>query len=146
MTILAGVGSGEQDEDVIETAQDLATAFGENVVVVHVMSDNEFTSRRENRSDYYQDDAVADAAEYAQERAEAALDIDDLRTVTGIETDGTVGDPATLLLEKGTEHDARYIVIGGRKRTPVGKVIFGSVTQSILLDSNVPVVTVTDEE
>lgn len=48
-------------------------------------------------------------------------------------------DPAEAILKVADEIDADRIVISGRKRSPVGKVLFGSITQSILLDSNVPV-------
>lgn len=146
MTILAAVGGGERDTDVVRTGRELATAFDEQLVVVHVMDEDEFRSRRDENPDYYQDDGAAEAEAFARERAEAALGVDDVRTMTGIETDGTVGDPASMLEEKAQEHDGRFLVIGGRKQTPVGKVIFGSVTQSVLLNSTVPVVTITDNE
>jgi nucleotide-binding universal stress UspA family protein len=38
--------------------------------------------------------------------------------------------------------DADLVVVGGRKRSPVGKALFGSVTQSVVLDSPAPVVVV----
>jgi nucleotide-binding universal stress UspA family protein len=49
------------------------------------------------------------------------------------------GDPAECILELAADIDASAIVLGGRKRSPVGKVLFGSVTQSILLTADRPV-------
>jgi nucleotide-binding universal stress UspA family protein len=49
------------------------------------------------------------------------------------------GDPAEEILNTASEIDAGRIIMCGRKRTPVGKVLFGSVTQSVLLNSDVPV-------
>lgn len=38
--------------------------------------------------------------------------------------------------------DADYIVVVGRSRSPVGKALFGSVTQGVLLHAECPVLAV----
>lgn len=48
-------------------------------------------------------------------------------------------DPSRAIVEVATEAGADQIVVHGQKQTPVGKVLFGSVTQSVLLDADVPV-------
>lgn len=50
------------------------------------------------------------------------------------------GDPAETIVAVANELDADSIVIAGRKRSPVGKVLFGSVTQAVLLAADVPVI------
>lgn len=50
-----------------------------------------------------------------------------------------VGDPATEILAAADEIGADHLVLGGRKRSPLGSLLFGSVTQSILLDADRPV-------
>ncbi|MFC4543111.1 universal stress protein [Halosolutus amylolyticus] len=50
------------------------------------------------------------------------------------------GDTEDDILEWADEYDADAIVLGGRKRSPVGKAVFGSVTQSIILNTDRPVV------
>jgi nucleotide-binding universal stress UspA family protein len=50
------------------------------------------------------------------------------------------GDPATQIIEFVEEEDADAIALAGRNRTPAGKAMFGSVSQSVMLDSEVPVV------
>ena len=51
-------------------------------------------------------------------------------------------DPAEDLIAVAEEVDADLIVIGLRRRTPVGKLIMGSNAQSILLDAACPVLAV----
>lgn len=50
------------------------------------------------------------------------------------------GDPAPTIVEAARENDVDAIVIAGRKRTPAGKALFGSVTQRVVLESDRPVI------
>jgi len=50
-----------------------------------------------------------------------------------------IGDPAETIVKRATELDVNRIVMSGRKRSPVGKVIFGSVTQSVVISTDIPV-------
>ena len=51
-------------------------------------------------------------------------------------------EPATLIVEQATVHAARLIVIGLRRRSPVGKILLGSTAQSVLFDAPCPVLSV----
>ncbi|MEI8058034.1 MAG: universal stress protein [Actinomycetes bacterium] len=51
-------------------------------------------------------------------------------------------DPAEDLILVADEVDADLIVIGLRRRTPVGKLIMGSNSQAVLLDASCPVLAV----
>jgi len=48
-------------------------------------------------------------------------------------------EPSQDLIEVANEVNADFIVIGLRRRTPVGKLILGSNAQRILLDASCPV-------
>ncbi len=60
----------------------------------------------------------------------------DLHLATGEE------NVSETVLSLATEVGAELLVIGARRRSPVGKFLMGSVTQSIILDSDIPVVVV----
>ncbi len=54
-------------------------------------------------------------------------------------------DPAEDLISVAEEEKADFIVIGLRRRSPVGKLILGSNAQRILLDASCPVLAVKAE-
>lgn len=56
-----------------------------------------------------------------------------------VEVAESSGDPADQLLDVAREEDADLIVVAGRKRSPTGKALFGSVTQSVILNTERPV-------
>ena len=76
----------------------------------------------------------------------------ELRTIEGRLDDAGVNhevrqlvrgnDPSEDLIAVAEEVDAEFIVIGLRRRTPVGKLILGSNAQRILLDASCPVLAV----
>lgn len=49
------------------------------------------------------------------------------------------GDPSKAIIDTASEIGADVICVGGRKRSPAGKALFGSVAQSIILNSDRPV-------
>ncbi|MFC7075969.1 universal stress protein [Haloarcula halophila] len=90
------------------------------------------------------------------EQAEAP---EDLKSVDRVETVRLVRDtldergidyqlaeartpPADGILDLAAEFDVDQIVMGSRKRSPTGKVVFGSVAQQVLLEGDVPVTVV----
>jgi nucleotide-binding universal stress UspA family protein len=78
----------------------------------------------------------ASAAQLAPVRAAS-----DVLDEAGIDYEVTEssGDPAETIIDAADEVDADLIVIGGRKRSPAGKALFGSVTQTVILNAGRPV-------
>ncbi|MCU4751416.1 universal stress protein [Halobacteria archaeon AArc-curdl1] len=145
MVILAAIDEPQGSNPVISVAHDLASAYETNLHVVHVSSEADFKSRQKSVSDIddFREYSKAQARESTANMARKAVD----ETLDGdfnneIVTVGRVGDPVQSILDVAADIDAEYIVIGGQKRSPTGKALFGSTTQSILLTADRPVVTV----
>jgi nucleotide-binding universal stress UspA family protein len=140
MAILCAVDDDQFSTAVVTTAYDLAEAYDDELLLVHVMSQKQFDARSENQPEYYVDEGAADAANTARGIAERTLENSDR-----ISTQGRVGSPAEEIIEITRRIDPRFLVLGGRKRSPVGKALFGSITQSVLLEAEVPTVTLMHE-
>lgn len=80
------------------------------------------------------------------DQVKAVREARDVLEGAGVETElqGHGGDPATAVLGVAEEEDADRVVVAGRKRTPTGKVLFGSVTQSVILGTDWPVLVCSD--
>ena len=55
---------------------------------------------------------------------------------------GDLADPSDAVVQVAQRREARLVVLGLRARTPVGKLVFGSTAQRILLDATCPVLAV----
>ena len=138
MTVLAAV-NGEYEEDrVVSTAFDLAGAYEERLVVLHVMSNEEFADRQNATPEYFLENAEQTARNVARRVTRGTLG-----GVGDIEFRGEVGPVAETVLDVAQELDVTYLVIDGRGRSAVGKALFGSKTQTLLMDAERPVVSVT---
>ena len=51
----------------------------------------------------------------------------------------TSGDPGERVIAQAEETGADVISVAGRRRSPAGKAVFGSVSQSIMLNAETPV-------
>lgn len=142
MVIIAAISGSEGTSDIAAQGDELARSFDDELHLVHVIEESEYTrlvekqsSTRETDTGSVEDNAAAAAADGLDEVISAEYSVV-----------GRVGNPGKKIVEYANEVDARYLVVGGRVRSPVGKALFGSVTQSILLNAERPVVTVTSPE
>lgn len=142
MSVIAAVDRGRPQSHTVREAKSLADTFDERMHAIHVLSRSDFvdlerTSVEEGSETVDIDDVHEYAARIANEAVQTAA--------TDSTTVGIVGDAAEETIQYVENSDARYIVIGERNRSPVGKALFGSVAQSIHLDAPIPVITVTGE-
>jgi len=143
MTIVACVDRSDHASEIIAEAVRLGEAFDEPIHAVHVLTREEFVDlQRTSVSDTGQAVSVEQIERLATEIAAEALE----EAGADGEAVGLVGKPAAEIVSYADDTDTRYIVLGGRNRSLVGKALFGSVAQSVLLDSNHPAVVVHSEE
>ena len=74
------------------------------------------------------------------------IDLDKRGVAHEIRLVASSGDVADDLITAAKENDGSLIVIGLRRRSPVGKLILGSIAQQVLLDAPCPVLAVKADE
>ena len=83
-----------------------------------------------------------EAARYEQELDSVRAELDSAGVSNEVRQLVRGNEPAEDLIEAAESSNAELIVIGLRRRTPVGKLILGSNAQRILLDATCPVLAV----
>ncbi len=114
------------------------------VDVVYVREDSRGTDS-EWAAGGFADEYAEAIDEMAERSLPAAVDrVTDELDAAGIEhtVHEARGDPARTILAFAADRDCDMIVIGARRRSPVGKVLFGSVAQGVILDGPCPVTVV----
>ncbi|OYR40239.1 MULTISPECIES: universal stress protein [unclassified Halorubrum] len=139
MTVLVAVKEAENSHNVLEAAETLARQFDDELEVLHVLSRDEFvnleqTSVSETADAVDPNEVREIAASIASEIAEPVVD--------EFVATGAVGDAAGEIISLAKRRDARYIVIGVRKRSAVGKAVFGSTAQQVLTSVDRPTLAV----
>lgn len=132
-TIVVGYVPKPEGRAALRRAAEEATLRGAELVVVN--------SHRGGR-EFDRDDAVESEEQLEAIRAQlrdSGVKHEVRQLVRGM-------DPADDLVAVAEEVNADYIVIGLRRRTPVGKLILGSNAQRVLLDSPCPVLAVKADE
>lgn len=138
MTIVAGVERLDRESNAVIEGRKHAEAFDEDLHVVHVLSQSEFRDlEQDSLSDTGKTVPVDDVRAYARKTADRVAS----RTTDDFEAVGLVGDAGEEIVRYANEQDASYICVGGRRRSAVGKALFGSVTQDVLMSAECPVVT-----
>ena len=135
MTIIAAVDRSDRADQVIREAIPLAEAFDEPIHVVHVLTRGEFVSLGRTKAEEGESIDMDQVRSVAREIAAEAIEDAEISA----KAVGLVGDPADRIVDYARNEEARYIVIAGRKKSPAGKAIFGSVVQSVLLNADCPV-------
>lgn len=138
--ILVAVGpkDSERADELAEAVLEVAQPAGASVHLTHVFTPGEFEEAADRLN--FESSASADPDDVAQRHETIRALIGALED-PGIEyaVHGRVGDHAEKIVDLAGELDADRVVVGGRKRSPSGKAVFGSVAQDIMLEAPCPV-------
>jgi len=145
-TILLAVGPGDaqRTEELASAVSEVAGPTGARVVLGHVFTDEEFDGVVSNLD--YDPSGDIDPDEVAQRHATVRR-LTDAFDDAGVEYSvrGRVGDHGETIVELSKEVNADRVVVGGRKRSPAGKAVFGSTAQEVMLNAPCPVTFVRGE-
>jgi nucleotide-binding universal stress UspA family protein len=126
MTVVVGYIPDQYGEAALTAGIEEAERRGTGLVVVNATKGDALVDRR----------YVGEAGLAGLQERLAGLDLThEVRQAIG-------PDAAQEILRVATDTDAAVVVIGLRHRTPVGKMIMGSVAQQVLLDAHCAVLAV----
>ena len=139
-TVLVAVGASAHDQinSLTATVRDVAGPAGAHVVLFHAFTQEGFAERVENL-EYETADAVS-----ADEVANRLSNVEDLQSALsdadiGVSVAGAIGEPGEETVTAAEKADADLVFVGGRKRSPAGKAVFGSTAQEVMLEAPCPV-------
>lgn len=138
--LLVAVGPGDDDriDPLARTTTDIAGPAGAAVTLAHVFTEQEYEDARERLGGEPGDEVTPDSV---ARRLATIRDLGDALGDAGVDYEiaGRVGDHGDAIVSLAGDVDADLAVVGGRRRSPTGKAVFGSTAQTVLLSAPCPV-------
>lgn len=137
------VALGPEDSDRVtrlaEEAIDIAGPAEATVVISHVFTRDEFEDRVDALG-FDQEAADVSPNDVAVRYSPVRELVDELEAAgVDYEIRGAIGHYGEKVVAIAEELDTDLVIVGGRKRSPTGKAVFGSVAQEIMLSAPCPV-------
>jgi nucleotide-binding universal stress UspA family protein len=142
-TVLLAVTESDNKriDSLAETAVDIAGPAGATVALAHVFTKSEYEEARSKLDFDPESEVTPDAV---AKRYVTIRELGDAMEAAGVEFTwhGRLSDDrpqGEVVVGLAEELNADLVVVGGRKRSPAGKAVFGSTAQEIMLESPCPV-------
>ena len=144
--LLLPVGSTDTDriDDLVETVSSLATAGETTIGLLHVFDRKAYDEFRQQINARPDSEVTPATVAGRREGVRALRDALEERGFDVVVL-GALGDRADGIVREAGDWNADLLVVGGRRRSPTGKAVFGSVAQEVMLNAPCPVTFVRDE-
>jgi nucleotide-binding universal stress UspA family protein len=129
MVIVVAYDGSKVAKEAVQLAKQHAKAFKARIVLVYSMVGGPEIPRRDFER------AEKDLQNQEIALKEGGIDCETLLSVRGLE-------PGEDIIKIAEEKEAEEIIVGIQKKSKVGKLLFGSTAQHIIINANCPVVTV----
>jgi nucleotide-binding universal stress UspA family protein len=129
MKILVGYDGSKGAEDALQLAQKHAKAFGASIFIVTSLEQSPALKKED-----------IDKAESKLEKLKTPFRTDNIPCEAQVSV--SVQSPGEDLVNYVKDNDIDEIIIGVKKRSKVGKLVFGSTAQYVILEAPCPVVAV----
>jgi nucleotide-binding universal stress UspA family protein len=129
MKILVGFDGSRVSEAALELAAEHAQAFDAQILLVQSMTGGPEMLRIDFEN------AERELVSRKNQFREKKIACESLLSVRGL-------SPGEDLVRLAKEHNVKEIIVGVRRRSKVGKLVFGSTAQFVILNAPCPVVTV----
>ena len=144
-TVLAVARTDESGDGhaLADAVVDVAGPAGATVVVLFVFSEPDYTEAVSDRDD----ESVSPSPDALAATRESVVRLVDALEAAGIDhvVRGEVGEPVERILTEAEEGGVDLVFVGSERRSPTGKVIFGSTAQDVMLNAPCPVVFVRED-
>ncbi|GGL33665.1 universal stress protein UspA [Halarchaeum grantii] len=143
--ILLAVGPGDSDRttELASTLVDLAAPLNADVVLAHVFTEDEYDSTLGNLNVSGEDVSTDEVARRHATIRTISHELDDVNVDYTVR--GAIGHHGERIVDLAEDEDADLVIVGGRKRSPTGKAVFGSTAQEVMLSAPCPVTFVRGE-
>jgi nucleotide-binding universal stress UspA family protein len=144
--LLLPVGGTDTDrfDGLVETVANLAEPGETTVGLLHVFDRKAYDEYRE-RLHARPDSEVTPATVAGRRESVRTLRSGLEERGFEVEVLGALGDRGDAIVREAEDWGADLLVVGGRKRSPTGKAVFGSVAQEVMMNAPCPVTFVRDE-
>jgi nucleotide-binding universal stress UspA family protein len=138
-TIVAALDFSDASTPVLQTAADIAQAFGATLKLVHIVEPEPTYSAYGFTPEEFP--AIHTFQKEARARAEKALEVQKSKVpgnVASVETHLLEGNPLHVLLDFAQDQGADLIVLGSHGHGVVASVLLGSVAEGMVRKAEIP--------